>query len=696
MARLARLIGLAGGWVFLALALCLLGLAGAEAAVPYRVMGQPTLAGTTLASRCAGANARFNFFNNGGFEMFGPTGIAVDPRGRFFAGDYGGRRVLTWPNFESYAACQAADAVIGSGLLEGPEAVVYDTKSESLFVADTLSHTVRGFRRSGATWNLFVTLGASGVPGAAMNRFNFPRGLAVDPGGRLFVADDSNHRILIFDAPFANGEEAADSIGAGANGGFANPKGVAMIGNTLFVADFFNNRVLRFTGPFVTPAQVYVASRIFTGLNHPVDLAAHPDGSLLVTDQGNQRIARYNDAAFANSAAAPNSTFADNMGPEPLGVAADRRGRIYIADYRRYRILIRDEFVKTSPVTVGGTAGARALLVDLNQRGGRAVDRVALGQQLITWEYGPKSDPNAWYGDWRQLQQAGLRLPEVMGGEMSDLMTYPGFNANTDALNELIRHGKAGHMVTINWHPSNPVVGGNFGTPIATAQLLAMVNDGTQTGQRWQTQLNRAAAVLQKFETAGVPVLFRPLHEQNGDFFWWGQNGATGAAMRARQQAWVRMWRDMVTEMSVRKGLKNLIFVFGTNQVNYDGVVPPLTFYPGAGWADVVSIDIYDEQLDFGGSQRGQQHYAALIGTSKPFGLAEFGQSFGDNGTGPGGANWDARILAQRVRDSFPRTAFAIAWYSSVEGVPPQAYVFALPDVSFTPQLLNDPLIDTQ
>ena len=125
-------------------------------------------------------------------------------------------------------------------------------------------------------------------------------------------------------------------------------------------------------------------------------------------------------------------------------------------------------------------------------------------------------------------------------------------------------------------------------------------------------------------------------------------------------------------------------------------MVPPLTFYPGAGWADVVSIDIYDEQLDFGGNQRGVQHYTALIGTGKPFGLAEFGQSFGDNGTGPGGANWDARILAQRVRDSFPRTAFAIAWYSSVEGVPPQAYVFALPDVSFTPQLLNDPLIDTQ
>ncbi len=698
MTGFRRLFGVGPGWFRLALigVALVLRIANVEAAVPYRVVGQPGLAGTSLASRCAGANARFNFLNNGGFQMFGPTGIAVNPSGRFFAADYGGQRVLTWLNFESYATCQAADAVIGGGLLEGPEALVFDAKSGDLFVADTLSHSVRGFRRAGAGWNLFVTLGTPGVSGAAMNRFNFPRGLAVDPGGRLFVADDENNRILIFDAPFINGEDAADSIGAGANGGFANPKGLAMMGNTLFVADFFKNRVLRFTGPFLTPDQVYVASGIFTGLNHPVDLAAHPDGSLLVTDQGNQRIARYRDAAWLPSAATPSSSFAEFMGPEPLGLAADRRGRIYIADYRRYRILIRDEFVKTTPVTPASTAAAKALLLNLHQRPARAFDRVAIGQQLITWLYGSKTNPNAWYGDWLQLQLQGQPLPEVMGGEMSDLLTYPGFTPNTPALNELIRHGAAGHMVTITWHPDNPVAGGSFGTPISTAQLRAMIVDATATGQRWQTQLNRAAAVLQKFENAGVPVLFRPLHEQNGNFFWWGQDGSRAAAMRARQEAWVAMWRDMVTEMTVRKGLSNVLFVFGTNQVDYDGVVPPLTFYPGANWADAVSIDIYDEQLDLAGGQRGGQHYAALIGTGKPFGLAEFGQSFDDNGTGPGGADWDARILAQRVRDSYPRTAFAIAWYSSVEGTPPHEFIFALPDVSFTPQLLADPLIDTQ
>jgi mannan endo-1,4-beta-mannosidase len=673
--------------VFLGVAI---GSAGAQPS--YRVLAQPNLAGTTLASRCPGVNARFSFSNP---DMHGPAGIAVDPRGRLFVTDFGGRRVLTWPNFDALQPCSAADAVIGAGDLVGPEAVAVDPRSGLAFVADTLSHTVKIYQKAGAAWNKVATLGAQGLSGDAMNRFNFPRGLAVDPGGRLFVADDFNNRILIFNPPFANGEAAVDSIGAGANGGFDGPKAVAMVGHTLFVADYNNDRVLRFTGPFLTPDQVYVASGVFTGLDGPVDLTVHPYGSLLVTDQLNQRIARYRDAVWT-TLPTPTATFAQNMGPEPLGVAADRAGRVYIADYRRYRVLIRDEFVQRTPITVGGTAAARNLLANLHARPARAVDRVLVGQQLITWEYGPKTDPNAWYGDWLQLEQGGFPLPEIMGGELSDLMTYPGFVPNQNALNELISHGQAGRPVTLVWHPDNPVPGGQFGRPISTANLRNMVNDQTTVGQNWQVQLNRAAAVLQQFENAGVPVLLRPLHEQNGNFFWWGHNGSVKAARRDRQAAWAAMWRDMVTELTVRKGLKNLLFVFGTNQVNYGGVAPPLTYYPGGLWTDGVSIDIYDEELDLAGSTRGLQHYAALIGTGKPFGISEFGQSFGDQGTGPNASNWDARTLTRRIRDSYPRTAFAIAWYSSVEGDPPVSYVFALPDVSFAMQMLQDALIDTQ
>src|SRR6476660_5394840 len=108
--------------VFLCGALALL-LVEARADPGYRVLGQPDLANISLASRCSAANARFNFSNAGGFEMYGPSGIAVDPRGRIYATDYGGKRVLTWPDFEALETCSSADAVIGAGELAGPESI---------------------------------------------------------------------------------------------------------------------------------------------------------------------------------------------------------------------------------------------------------------------------------------------------------------------------------------------------------------------------------------------------------------------------------------------------------------------------------------------------------------------------------------------------------------------------------------------
>ncbi|HKY92536.1 MAG TPA: glycosyl hydrolase [Nevskiaceae bacterium] len=671
--------------------LLLLALPGLGAAAPtYAVIGQPDLASTSLATRCADANARFHQAVDGGFEMKGPAAVAVDHTSRLFVADYGGRRVLVF-DLDDLGVCPVATGVIGAGELAGPESLAWDAQTGTLFVADTLDQTVAGYRFSNGAWTRRFTLGVSGAPGDAFDRFEFPRGLAVDPGGRLFVADDGNSRVLVFDPPFTSGEPAADSIHASADGGFSGVKAVAMIGHTLFVADYFGNRVLRFTGPFQTPDQTYVASGIFTGVSQPVDLAVHPDGSLLVTDQGNVRTARYDDAAFRAAANAPTSTFARYLHAEPLGVAAARDDRIFIADYSAYRVLVRREKRLAAPVDRSATAAVRNLLEDLHDRPARDAGRVAVGQQLLSWAYGSKDDPAAWYGDWLQMEQRGFRLPRIMGAELSDLMSYAGFSPNQDALDELIRFGQAGGIVALVWHPSRPSAGA-FGSPAPTSTLAAMIDDGSAIGQAWQVQLDRAAAVLQQFEDAGVAVLFRPLHEQNGNFFWWGHDGSNGGALRSRQRAWVNVWRDLVREMTVTRDLHNLAFVFGTNQVNFAGVAPPLTYYPGGAWADVASIDVYDEALDLAGDSRGLRHYQALTGTGKPFGLAEFGQSFGGAGTGPDAAAWDARTLARRVRDSYPRLAFAIAWYSSVEGGNP--FVFAIPDVSFGKALLKNPLMD--
>jgi beta-mannanase len=183
------------------------------------------------------------------------------------------------------------------------------------------------------------------------------------------------------------------------------------------------------------------------------------------------------------------------------------------------------------------------------------------------------------------------------------------------------------------------------------------------------------------------------VHEQNAPFFWWAHDGSKGVALRDRQTAWVALWSHMVSTLATGEGLDNLLFVFAPNQIDFDWA-PPLTYYPGAGWVDVVGIDVYNDELSLGGhTTRGLRHYVALVGTGKPFGLAEFGRA-SDEATGTGTSPWDARTVAQRVRDSYQRTVFAVTWNSSVIDGKPEN--FALADAAFTKELLEDPLIETQ
>ena len=220
---------------------------------------------------------------------------------------------------------------------------------------------------------------------------------------------------------------------------------------------------------------------------------------------------------------------------------------------------------------------------------------MAIGQQLITWLNPelPRTDPEGWGRDWLKLELGGWPLPKVMGAELSELKD------GSNAVGELIRHGQAGHIVTLVWHPPHPN-GGNLKTPISTGDLKMLIEQGTPLGASWQNELDKAAAKLQTFKDANVPLLFRPLHEQNGSFFWWGHDNSKGEDLRERQAAWVAVWRNMVMKLTAEKGLDNLLLVFGANQVNFDGVAPPLTYYPGPSWVDVVSIDVYNDELNLG------------------------------------------------------------------------------------------------
>jgi hypothetical protein len=132
-----------------------------------------------------------------------------------------------------------------------------------------------------------------------------------------------------------------------------------------------------------------------------------------------------------------------------------------------------------------------------------------------------------------------------------------------------------------------------------------LLDPRTPAFARYRGQLDEIARGLADLQDAGVPVLFRPLHEMTGAF-WWG----------ARDPVAFRLvWRDLFDYFTRVKGLHNLIWVWSplvsTRAMDY---------YPGNAYVDVTGLDIYAV-----GVAGAKAVYAELAKTGKPFAVTEFG-----------------------------------------------------------------------
>ncbi|MBV5312371.1 MAG: T9SS type A sorting domain-containing protein [Prolixibacteraceae bacterium] len=105
-------------------------------------------------------------------------------------------------------------------------------------------------------------------------------------------------------------------------------------------------------------------------------------------------------------------------------------------------------------------------------------------------------------------------------------------------------------------------------TDVNSAEYKAMIAD-----------IDYTANLLMRFQDNKIPILWRPLHEAAGGWFWWGAKGAAPCK---------KLWQVMFDRMVNYHGLKNLIWVW-TREPNDD------EWYPGDEYVDIVGRDIYKE-----------------------------------------------------------------------------------------------------
>lgn len=289
-----------------------------------------------------------------------------------------------------------------------------------------------------------------------------------------------------------------------------------------------------------------------------------------------------------------------------------------------------------SPVNSGATQSTRDVLNWLAHLPSRVDNRVTTGF------FGGYSNVTFATTQLDALYSATGQYPGIFGADYGagwatadDPTTLIDYSCN----DTLKTYWNNGGLITINVHYPSPgyANGGNLGTKLTNFSDL--LNPATETGARWRSYLDKTAQGLADLRDAGVTVLWRPFHEMNGDWFWWGnQNTAT----------FKNVWIDMYNYFTNTKGLNNLIWVYAPDF----GRGNRTAYYPGAGYVDIVGLDVYDDNP--GSSATLPTAYNEMTGLGKPFAFTEIGP---DTCGSFDYAKWPAAL-----RQKYPKAAYFFAW----------------------------------
>jgi len=207
------------------------------------------------------------------------------------------------------------------------------------------------------------------------------------------------------------------------------------------------------------------------------------------------------------------------------------------------------------------------------------------------WEYG-RSDVLETCGDY----------PAVMGFDIGGIEM--GDERNLDAVPferiraELLAQVKRGGIAAISWHPRNPLTtlgGGNAGQQfpegsawdVSDSTVVRQVLPGGPLHEKFQLWMQRLSAFLQSLKDEdGRPVefIFRPWHENNGSWFWWGQRLCADGEYHA-------LW-CMLQDHLLADGLTNILWSYSPNVMGFDEATF-LCRYPGDDRVDIIGLDAY-------------------------------------------------------------------------------------------------------
>jgi mannan endo-1,4-beta-mannosidase len=167
-------------------------------------------------------------------------------------------------------------------------------------------------------------------------------------------------------------------------------------------------------------------------------------------------------------------------------------------------------------------------------------------------------------------------------------------------------------LVGLMWHWRDPLTkSGDFYTEKTTFNVSKISDTASVEYKAMIADIDVIANYLNEFKSAGIPVIWRPLHEASGKWFWWGSKGPEPCKA---------LWKLMFDRLVKHHGLNNLIWVWTT-----DAADEAINWYPGDSYVDILGMDIYPGENQHGSQSVAFNKVRELFGGRKIIALSECG-----------------------------------------------------------------------
>lgn len=259
------------------------------------------------------------------------------------------------------------------------------------------------------------------------------------------------------------------------------------------------------------------------------------------------------------------------------------------------------------PVNPDATPEARELLDRLY----KSVDE---GKIISGLHHNQLMMPN-YVQDLDRIEEASGKTPMIWGGDLA-------WDAR-QVVDIATREHKRGRIITIMWHVNRPfdrTPGVDFRNQtqgkFSKEQWEELMTEGTEMHSMWLEQVDSISTYLKMLQDRNIPVLWRPYHEMNGEWFWWGD--------RRGEDGFAKLWRMLYDRMVNHHHLDNLLWVWNANAprvIPNDSAMAYEMYYPGHDYVDVLATDVYHNDWK-------QEHHDQLVelGEGKLIALGELGE----------------------------------------------------------------------